>query len=61
MQLRGHITDGRDFILAGAPTVQDTLRRIIQFLYCVKSHALNKCTFDLRLKKKKRISIYEKL
>ena len=52
MQLHGDVTDGRDFILVRAPGVQDTLRRIIQFLYCIKSHALNKCTFNLRQKRK---------
>lgn len=57
MQLRGDVTDGRDLILVWAPSVQDPLRRIIQFLYCIKSHALNKCTFNLR---KKKNSIYEK-
>lgn len=47
MQLGGDVTDGRDFILVWTTSVQDTLRRIMQLLYCIKSHALNKCTFDL--------------
>lgn len=67
MKLCGDVTDGGDFVLVWTTSVQDTLRRIIQFLDCVESHALNKCTFNLRQKKKKkkkkkiRISTYEKI
>lgn len=49
------VTDGGDFVLVWTPSVQDTLRRIFQFFDCIKSHALNKCTFNLRQNKKQNL------